>query len=85
MCGKVFSHTPYIGGKNEFSNLILNNISQNNMHFPVRFKNTPSNEDDIIDTVRSIIEESPATIRDKVSAIEVRYNQSQNKAVIYFM
>ena len=83
-CDKTFTDTPFISGKNELKNLIYACLSQGRRCLSVRFKTHPSKESDIIRLVSKLIDQAPSQIRSKASGIEIRYNKTQNKAVIYF-
>jgi len=83
-CDTNFTKIAYVAKKIELVNLVLDSINQNRMYLSVRFKIPPPNEGSIINTVSKIIDKAPIALQRKVSAIEVRYNKAQNKAVIHF-
>jgi hypothetical protein len=85
VCSTTLFPVSYVKGKREFEQFILANVSKRTMSFPVRFDNQFLNisEKTITNIVISLLKnKTDLAFRARGLAVEVRWNETQRKAVI---
>ena len=85
LCNHTYTDVPYVVDQRDFARRLHNCLTQGERRLAVRFRTFPERDSDIVDLVCSIIDRFPAPARAKVSNVKVRYNRTQNKALITFL